>query len=210
MTAYFSRTLVLSPGERAEILVDFSVQAIGESLFLQAEVYGGGGFDLLKFAVGEKGDSLSSLPERLTEIERIPEEQAARIRIFRMQTMGRGGMMGSGRLTINGKKMDLERIDERVRLGDTEIWEIVNERVGMMAIPHSFHPHDIQFQILSRNGEPPAENESGWKDTVLLWPGDRVRIIASFTDFTGIYMYHCHLLEHEDDGMMGQFEVFGL
>ena len=69
------------------------------------------------------------------------------------------------------------------------------------------HLHDVQFQILDRNGRPPEPQERGRKDTVLVMPGDVVRIITRFDDYTGIYMYHCHLLEHEDNGMMGQFEV---
>ena len=120
------------------------------------------------------------------------------------------GMMGGGsarRLTINGRKMDMGRIDFKVRAGSTEIWEIVNVRTGMMEIPHSFHVHGVQFQILDINGNSPPAGEDGWKDTVLVWPGDRLRIIIPFREFPGIYMYHCHLLEHEDDGMMGQFEV---
>jgi FtsP/CotA-like multicopper oxidase with cupredoxin domain len=117
------------------------------------------------------------------------------------------GMMGGGRLTINGKKMDMQRIDFKVKGGSTEIWEIVNVPAGMMEIPHSFHLHGVQFQILDINGKSPPAGEDGWKDTVLVWPGDTVRIIIPFREFPGIYMYHCHLLEHEDDGMMGQFEV---
>ena len=77
----------------------------------------------------------------------------------------------------------------------------------MMQLPHSMHLHDVQFNILDRNGKPPVPIEAGRKDTVLLWPNDKVRLIAQFLDYTGIYMYHCHMLEHEDDGMMGQFEV---
>jgi FtsP/CotA-like multicopper oxidase with cupredoxin domain len=103
--------------------------------------------------------------------------------------------------------MDMMRIDEKIRLGDVEIWEITNVPMGMMNIPHSFHIHDVQFQILERNGRPPDPGEAGWKDTIAVWPGTTVRVIAAFEDFTGVYMYHCHLLEHEDAGMMGQFEV---
>jgi FtsP/CotA-like multicopper oxidase with cupredoxin domain len=77
----------------------------------------------------------------------------------------------------------------------------------MMNVPHSFYVHDGQFQILSINDRVPPAPEAGWKDTVLLWPGDVIRIIKRFEEYTGIYMYHCHLLEHEDAGMMGQFEV---
>lgn len=122
-----------------------------------------------------------------------------------------GGRMGMGmmgrRLTINGKKMDINRIDEQVKLGSTEIWEITNQGAMMMSMPHSMHLHDVQFQILSRNGQAPPLHEQGRKDTVLIMPGETVRIISRFHDYTGVYMYHCHLLEHEDDGMMGQFEV---
>ena len=142
---------------------------------------------------------------KLNTIEPIPASEAERNRSFIMSTMGPGG-----RLTINGKTMNMNRIDERVPLGATEIWQIEHGRgmMGrMMNVPHSFHVHDGQFQILSVNGRPPSANEAGWKDTVLLWPGDVVRIIKRFEDYTGIYMYHCHLLEHEDAGMMGQFEV---
>jgi FtsP/CotA-like multicopper oxidase with cupredoxin domain len=106
--------------------------------------------------------------------------------------------------------MDMDRIDERVPLGATEIWQIEHGQ-GMMGrminVPHSFYVHDGQFQILSINDRVPPAPEAGWKDTVLLWPGDVIRIIKRFEEYTGIYMYHCHLLEHEDAGMMGQFEV---
>jgi FtsP/CotA-like multicopper oxidase with cupredoxin domain len=134
-------------------------------------------------------------------VPKIPESDAVKTRKFNLQTMG------MGRFLINGKAMDMQRIDEIVRLGDTEIWEISNQAMGMMNLPHSFHVHDIQFQVVSRNGIPPELHESGWKDTILVWPGDVVRIIAKFEDYTGLYMYHCHILEHEDAGMMGQFQV---
>ena len=79
--------------------------------------------------------------------------------------------------------------------------------MGMMQILHSFHVHDVQFRIIDINGKPPAPHLAGPKDTVLLMPGDTVRFVLNFQDYTGIYMYHCHFLEHEDNGMMGQFEV---
>lgn len=77
----------------------------------------------------------------------------------------------------------------------------------MMSLPHSMHLHDVQFQILDRNGTTPPPHERGRKDTVLIQPGETVRIISKSVDYTGVYMYHCHLLEHEDNGMMGQLEV---
>src|SRR5699024_11982257 len=74
---------------------------------------------------------------------------------------------------------------------------------GMM---HPFHMHGVQFQVLDRDGDPPPANETGWKDTVLVNPDEKVRVIATFKH-PGEFMYHCHILEHEDAGMMGQFEV---
>ncbi len=108
--------------------------------------------------------------------------------------------------TINGKTMDMDRIDEVVRVGTDEIWEVINRS----PMPHPFHVHDVQFRILDRNGRRPRAHERGLKDTVLVWPMERVRLLLSFRDYTDPelpYMYHCHTLEHEDAGMMGQFVV---
>ena len=102
--------------------------------------------------------------------------------------------------------MNMNRVDEEVVLGSSEVWEISNGGM-MMSTPHSFHVHGLQFRILSINGAAPPPVLTGYKDTVLLWPGDRVRLLVEFTDYTGLYMYHCHLLEHEDEGMMGQYAV---
>ena len=100
--------------------------------------------------------------------------------------------------------MAIDYINERVPLNTTEIWEVRN-RSPMM---HPFHIHNGQFQLLDRNGTPPPASEMGWKDTVRVDPGEVVRLIMRFTDYTDAnnpYMYHCHILEHEDRGMMGQF-----
>ena len=195
-------SLILASGERAEILVDFSRYTKGQDLYLGVEDYRGAEFRAIQFRVSGETTAGAAVPERLTRIERLPASSASKMRRFDLQTMGMGGM-----LTINGRKMDMKRIDERVKLGNTEIWEVRNRSMGMMNLPHSLHIHDIQFQILSRNGKEPPENERGWKDTIVVWPGDEVRVIATFSDYPGIYMYHCHFLEHEDEGMMGQFEV---
>jgi FtsP/CotA-like multicopper oxidase with cupredoxin domain len=88
-------------------------------------------------------------------------------------------------------------------LRHNEVWRLEN-RAGM---PHPMHIHLDMFQILDRDGAPPAEGESGRKDTVAIGPHETVRVIVRFTHFTGRYMAHCHNLEHEDDGMMARFEV---
>lgn len=105
---------------------------------------------------------------------------------------------------INGKAMDINRIDERVKKGDVEIWRITADEMD-----HPFHMHGASFQILSQNGRPPAPEDMGWKDTVDVgwgWTEIIVRFDYEATEEYP-YMYHCHILEHEDGGMMGQFTV---
>ncbi len=102
---------------------------------------------------------------------------------------------------INGKSMDMMRIDARARLGTTQIWEIEN----VVTMDHPFHLHGFQFQILDRDGVP--EPFRSWKDVVNVRKHERVRIAVRYTDFPGKWMFHCHILDHEDHGMMGLLEV---
>jgi FtsP/CotA-like multicopper oxidase with cupredoxin domain len=102
---------------------------------------------------------------------------------------------------INGRQMDMGRIDQRARLGATEIWEIEN----LVDMDHPFHLHGFQFQVLDRDGEP--EPFVSWKDVVNVPKRHTVRIIVRFDNFPGKWMFHCHILEHEDAGMMGVLEV---
>ena len=201
-------SLFLSAGERAEIVVDFADDSIDSNVSLLVDQYGGNRFEAMQFTVASPVSASVAIPKSLAVLNRLQEKDAVKTRRFIMETMGGRGMMGSGgRLTINGKNMNIHRIDEQVSLGTTEIWEISNPSGMMMRLPHSMHLHDVQFQILDRNGRSPLPQEQGRKDTVLIQPGETVRIIVKFVDYTGVYMYHCHLLEHEDNGMMGQFEV---
>jgi FtsP/CotA-like multicopper oxidase with cupredoxin domain len=107
--------------------------------------------------------------------------------------------------------------DEEVRAGSTHIWEITNAS-GMMGRPmaHPLHLHGRPFRILSRQplsgavGSPSIREgllDDGWVDTVLVLPDERVRIEVTFTEHPGLYLYHCHILEHEDMGMMRNFRV---
>ena len=102
---------------------------------------------------------------------------------------------------INGQSMDLTRVDERARLGATEIWEIEN----LVGMDHPFHLHGFQFQLLDRDGVP--EKFRSWKDTVNVPKHETVRLVVRFDDFPGKWMFHCHILTHEDQGMMGILEV---
>jgi FtsP/CotA-like multicopper oxidase with cupredoxin domain len=107
---------------------------------------------------------------------------------------------------INNASMDMNRIDLVAHLDTSEVWVVSNA----MALPHNFHVHDVQFQILDVSGQKPPPELAGWKDTIYVPPGAQLRIIMRFTDYAdprSPYMFHCHLLTHEDKGMMGQFVV---
>ena len=117
---------------------------------------------------------------------------------------GMGPMMGmrdGAGLAINGQSFDMERIDAEIALGSQEVWEIA---AGSMA--HPFHVHGVQFRIISLDGAPPPPHLQGWKDTVLVTRFAEVAIrFTQRASRAHPYMFHCHILEHEDAGMMGQY-----
>ena len=212
----------LAPAERVELLVDMRP---GQHVTLMSyplaagtmgdmKMRGGknGAFPIVELRTASKPDSSNaSIPERLIRVPSWNPAQAARTRTFtlNMMTMPIGRWTGPAMelpMGINGRSMDMDRIDVRVPLGSVEIWEIRNATL----LPHPFHIHDIQFRVLDRDGAPPQPHELGLKDTVLVDSGSTVRVITEFADFADPehpYMYHCHNLEHEDAGMMGQFVV---
>jgi FtsP/CotA-like multicopper oxidase with cupredoxin domain len=181
------------------------------------------GFDILEIRPDSNRRASLVIPEQLTTIPRLEATAALRTRRFELKMgngprsggdlgpgLGRrngfGGGFGGGRYSINGRQMDMHYINERVPLDDIEIWEIYNSSV----MTHPFHIHDVQFEILDRDGELPSLNERGLKDTVKVFPLQTVRLLLRFTDYAdeeNPYMYHCHMLEHEDRGMMGMFVV---
>lgn len=217
----------LAPGERAELVVDLSdgsetmLKSFPEDEFLLLaesvleDFIGNSQFDILKIVPDGTGNDQASapLPQTLNQIERWRAEEVKHVRKMILagpitgEDEDEDEDEGPGRrIPINGKLMDMKRIDEVVTLGDIEIWELTNIG-GQM---HPFHIHDIQFLILDRDGVPPAASEAGWKDTVPVYPNETVRFITQFNTYadpTVPFMYHCHILEHEDRGMMGQFIV---
>jgi FtsP/CotA-like multicopper oxidase with cupredoxin domain len=102
---------------------------------------------------------------------------------------------------INGRLMDMDRIDVSAPLGATEIWQLEN----IVGMDHPFHLHGFQFQVLDRDGVP--EPFPSWKDTVNVARRQVVRFIVRYDDYPGRWMFHCHILDHEDHGMMGVLEV---
>jgi FtsP/CotA-like multicopper oxidase with cupredoxin domain len=111
-----------------------------------------------------------------------------------------------GRHSINGKIFEMDRIDETVSAGTTEIWEFDNSSGDEI---HPMHIHGVQFQVIERIGgrNRIIASEKGWKDTVLLMPGEKVKVIMTFPNYTGVFVFHCHNLEHEDDGMMLNYRI---
>jgi len=187
------QSIFLAPGERAEVIVDLA-KTNGDSISLLA-----GQLPILKINLADTAIRTTVIPESLTTIEPIPSSNNPITRVFDMQSMGISG-------TINGKFFDMDRIDEEVALKESEIWIIRNSGGMMQTSGHPFHVHGTQFQVLLRNGETPPPEELGFKDTVFLDVGEEVVIRVRFTH-PGIFMYHCHILEHEDRGMMGQLRV---
>ena len=194
----------LSPGERAEIVAEFRP---GEQVVLRSFAPGLGGFpqdrvagaddefDLVKIVANDQLTESPPVPPRLATTPEITAPAGATVRTFQL----------SGQSQINGTEMDVGRVDEVVPAGAREIWEVANP-----GIPHNFHIHEVAFQILDIDGQPPPPYARGRKDTVYLPPGSTARLAVQFgphTDPNSPYMYHCHMLEHEDNGMMGQFVI---
>jgi FtsP/CotA-like multicopper oxidase with cupredoxin domain len=155
-------------------------------------------FDL----VGTDGGFLRR-PHTTNRIQVSPGE---RVEIVARFSPGERTVLRSGSSRINGESMDAGRVDAVVDVDTTEIWEVTN-RGGK---PHNFHVHDVQFRVVDYAGEPPPPQLQGPKDTVFLSPGTTARLALRFSDHTDPtvpYMFHCHVLAHEDKGMMGQFVV---
>jgi len=228
--------LLLAPAERAELLVDLG-DMTGESIELKSygstlpqSAYGiaglstmqgvapsgynsnelnGNDFILLDINVGAQTDNpILTIPSLLVDVTPIDESEATLTRNLQITAPNMMQNSITGPFVFDGQSFDMNVINQTVQLGDTEIWEIFN----MSMVAHPFHIHDVQFYILDRNGVIPPENERGRKDVVLVKNMETVRFIAKFEDHADDevpYMYHCHMLQHEDEGLMGQFIVEG-
>ncbi len=211
-------TIMLAPGERVDVLVSFASIAGGTEVFLKSETFEGGefqgkqAFNILKLIVKNGPADNFNVPAVLSSFSPVLESQATKTRSFDISNDGGHGGHGAGHgggmavHTINGKSYDHTRIDETVNAGATEIWTFDNTH-GID--PHPMHLHGALFQVLDRTGGRGQvfSFEKGWKDTVLVMPGERVRVIAVFAENKGVFVFHCHNLEHEDTGMMLQMEV---
>ena len=215
--------LLLTPGERAEVLVrgdrepgEYRLRNFPEERDRGGMMDGGGmqGMGMMDGGCCGGSDSPQTLarltysgrrqaqplPQKLASVPALPEPQ--RIRRFEL---GHGMADGGMAFHINGRTFDAQRLDTQVPLDSIEDWEIANVGMGMMSFDHPFHLHTNPFQVVSRNGQAPAYR--AWQDTVLVPEDETIRIRIPFRDFAGKTVYHCHILDHEDLGMMGSVRM---
>ncbi len=218
-----STRVLLSPGERADILVDFTGAASTTSIRLQsysgevhAELFSGrmgsnlsdaydqSTFDIMTLQVAEDVGQVISPPKEFAAITPMLETAAVRTRTLEL-SMARGDVFINGAQMLDTTSVS-QAISFNIPAGDTEIWTLTNSS-GMA---HPVHIHHRHFQILDIDGAQPPAYLRGWKDTVLVRPNQVIRVLLKFegtTDPNFPYMFHCHILEHEDAGMMGQFYI---
>ena len=200
------QSILLGPAQRADVIVDFTGEA-GQNVVLQtvprtdSETGTGSRIgQLMQFRVRGKSREVTSIPDRLP----TPELVEAPTEISKTWEFSLEGDEESGTFwAINGKAFDDARIDHRVKLGSTEAWLLRNTS----EVTHYVHLHQEQWRTVSRNGERPPPWERGLEDTWKLDPGEEVVVAARFTDYTGPFMIHCHMLDHEDHGMMANFKI---
>lgn len=233
---YPIQQMFLSPGERADILLDLRNLNTGDVVTLKSMAFdpmhkeesGGNGvhgnmkmdavklnsgqeFYILKLAVKRTDSYVRKIPPTLSMVKPIDLTGATR-RIITLSASGQQWLM-------NGMTYQMNQYPITVHKNTVEIWEFANDQNSM---PHPMHLHGFMFQVLERINSPEQVKELavdkqgrqvtdlGWKDTVLVWPGERVRIAIDFTHtFAGeqILLTHCHILEHEDQGMMLNYKV---
>jgi FtsP/CotA-like multicopper oxidase with cupredoxin domain len=227
------RSLAIAPAERYEVLVDFGDRGAADLVtapdpgagpgmmmpMMRPPRPSAGGTELLmRFRTDAAlKAAVTHLPRRLATLAAPDVKSAVARRTFDldpmmgMDMMGMGMMHGHGRadaahtMGINGRSFAMDRIDVTAKLGTAEIWEI---STGGMPMAHPFHVHGVRFRVLSRGGRRPAAHESGWKDVVLV--EEHAEVLVHFDNPAPPqmpFMYHCHILEHEDHGMMGQLAV---
>jgi FtsP/CotA-like multicopper oxidase with cupredoxin domain len=221
------QALTLAPGQRADVLLDLSERPAGTELQLRSLAYPanaagrvgmmgesssvpqGAPVELMTLRVSSATGPRVRLPERLSSPP--PEwrvQSDAPVRRVPLTFMQMNWLLG-------GRTFDMKDVaaEETVAPGSTHIWEFVNEPNPMgMAMAHPIHLHGPQFRVLSRSGAAgnaliDGINDTPATDTVLVLPGETVRTQVTFSTFPGLYLYHCHILEHEDMGMMRNFRI---
>jgi spore coat protein A len=190
--------VVLAPGERFEVVVDFAAFAAGAEVTLRNGLGTGNTREVLRFRVTRRSSDDSRVPQQLSQIEPLRPDRAVRTRTW---TFRRAPSNEHPAWLLNGRPFDPNRIEADVRLGEVEIWRFTSD------VHHPVHVHLDPFQVLSRRGREPGPYDAGWKDTVDLAPSETVEVAVRFADYPGRYLVHCHNLEHEDMAMMAAFRT---
>jgi spore coat protein A len=207
-------SFVVAPGERFDLILDFNGHS-GERIVLRSDA-----FTIMEFRVGRKSSpDSSSMPTALRPVEKTPEALAAQTRSIPLVEYKSPN--GDSMTMLLGGKRWHEPITEKPVLDSVEIWNLINTTDDS----HPIHLHLVRFQILERRNfdellfyrtrqirftgppVPPEPYEAGWKDTVRAHSKMITRFIVRFEGYAGRYVWHCHLLEHEDNEMMRPFEV---
>ena len=186
--------VMMTCAERVQIVIDFADCKPGDTVTLYTD-----DFPLMTFRIHELAKQNPAVPAHLLDIQAPAVDPQTPVRRIVMSGMDET-------VAIDGKKFQMDRIDAEQPIGQAQYWDVVNanDKPGMV---HPFHCHGTQFLVVSRNGKAPYPNEHGYKDTVGVNPGETVRLLVRF-DLPGVYMYHCHIIEHEDGGMMAQIETY--
>ncbi|MGH3908432.1 MAG: multicopper oxidase family protein [Pseudonocardiaceae bacterium] len=187
-------SLRIAPGERFDVVVDFSAYPVGTEVTLVNRLGRDATAQVMRLRVVRPARDSSAVPARLSTVERLRPGPVVRQWRF---TRGRTGNHAGW--TINGLPFDPSRVDARPQLGEVERWRFITD------LHHPVNVHLDPFQVLSRRGREPAGFDAGWKDTVDLRPAEVVEVAVRFTDHRGRFMMHCHNLEHEDMAMMTTF-----
>ena len=199
--------ILLGPAQRADVIVDFRGElgsnVVLESVPRQNPPKNGAGTpsaQLMQFRVTSSASDSSQVPSTLEAAPKmtIPKKVSA---VWTVGVMGNASNGASW--TLDGKSYDPKRVVLKVTRGATQMWELRNPT----NVTHFIHIHEEQWRTVLRDGKAPPAWERGLEDTWRLDPGERVRVVAKFTDYLGVFMIHCHMLDHEDDGLMAQFAV---
>jgi len=226
--------LTLAPGQRADLLIDLTGIPAGTDIHLDSQAYpeadagivgmmGMGMRGMAATAAAANGASLRVMTLRTRARAGVVFSVPARLSTFDTTwTAGAGARIRQVPILfqrmewlLGGRTFEMAQVapEETVAAGSTHIWEFMNLANGMgMQAAHPIHMHGRQFRVLQRSGGTTNAlraglADGGWRDVVLVLPGETVRVQATFSRFAGLYLYHCHILEHEDMGMMRNFRI---
>jgi FtsP/CotA-like multicopper oxidase with cupredoxin domain len=185
--------LTIAPGERFDVLVDFSVLPVGTEVTMVNALGTAGTANVMRFRVVRKAADDSAVPTRLAEIEPLIPGPGATVRTFEFRRGYADDGMG---WTINGERFDPDRSLADIPLGEVERWRFHTD------VHHPVHVHLNPFQVLHRRGRGASDTDVGWKDTADLSPFEVLEVAVRFDDHAGRFVLHCHNLEHEDMAMM--------